>query len=431
MQTETTFNRGAVRPVQCLSGGWQLLGGVYGNFLGVMIVALLVMIAGSCIPLAPLNAPILCGIYLCLLARINNQPFDTGTLFKGFQYFGQSFIASLFVSVPMFVLSLVFQFGVGGFQVVLQNLKIDKDTPPEQIFPLLVGFFGYIFGGVLLLALVGMALNALMIFVYPLIVERNLSGLEAVKLGFRAVLGNFFGVFGLTILEILLILAGLMLFYIGALFIMPVIFAARVVAYRQVFPAPFAANHQPHLNMGAARMWTPEMITSKAGWYLTASAVLILGLAATGIAGLSIWSYNAISEAVRKAEQQRLEKEPDYYPKPSASPFKSDANSFDGNGVQTINGGILNGKAVELPKPVYPPAAKAVKASGMVVVQVTVNEKGEVTSADAISGHPLLKAAAVTAARKAKFNPSSPQQQQNGKAAEMKGILTYNFTPQS
>lgn len=411
MQTDFTFNRGAVRPIQCLSGGWQLLRGSYGNFLGVVIVAILIMMVGGCIPLAPLNAPIMCGIYLCLLARTYNQPFDTGTLFKGFQHFVPAFIASLFVTVPMFVLGLVFQFGVGGFQIALQNLKIDQKTPPEQVLPIVFGFFGYIFGGVLVLMLVGMALNALMIFVYPLIVERNLNGLDAVKLGFRAVLGNFFGVFVLAILETLLILAGMMLFYIGALFVVPVIFAARIVAYRQVFPAPFVQTN-PALNMGAAQQqaWTPQMITSKAGWYLTASAVLILGLAATGIAGLTIWSYTAISEAVKKAQLQKSS------PTPSSSPYKSNTNSSDDPRLNS--GETLNDKAVELPTPVYPPAAKAVKAAGTVVVEVAVNAKGEVTSANAVSGHPLLRASAVAAARKAKFKSG---------AAETKGVLTYNF----
>jgi TonB family protein len=413
MQTEFTFNRGAVRPMQCLSGGWQLLRGAYGNFLGVVIVGLLVMLAGSCIPLAPLNAPIMCGIYLCLLARLYNQPFNTSTLFKGFQYFVQSFIASLFVSVPMFVLGLVFQFAMGGFQVALGNLKIDEKTPPEQVFPLLVGFFGFIFGGVLVLMLVGMVLNALMIFVYPLIIERNLSGLEAVKLGFRAVLGNFFGVFILTILEALLILAGMMLFYFGALFIAPVIFAARIVAYRQVFPAPVPQADAPQLNTGAPQqIWTPQMITSKAGWYLTASAVLILGLAATGIAGLSIWSYTAISEVIKKVQEQRKERSLDSNPAPSSSP---NTNSSDSPYVLKNN---LNDAALELPPPVYPPAAKAARASGEVVVEITVNAKGEVTGANAISGHPLLRLSAVQAARKAKFKPN----------AATKGILTYNFT---
>lgn len=55
-----------------------------------------------------------------------------------------------------------------------------------------------------------------------------------------------------------------------------------------------------------------------------------------------------------------------------------------------ISGGVLNGKAISLPKPPYPPIAKAAKASGTVAVQVVVDENGNVISANAMSGHPLL-----------------------------------------
>jgi TonB family protein len=88
-----------------------------------------------------------------------------------------------------------------------------------------------------------------------------------------------------------------------------------------------------------------------------------------------------------------------------------------------ISGGVLNAKATSLPQPTYPPAAKAVKASGSVVVQVVVDEKGNVISASAISGHPLLRAAAVVAARQAKFTPTKLA----GKPVKVSGILNYNF----
>ena len=64
-----------------------------------------------------------------------------------------------------------------------------------------------------------------------------------------------------------------------------------------------------------------------------------------------------------------------------------------------ISGGVLNGKALSLPKPPYPQIAKAAHASGTVVVQVLIDENGNVVSARAISGHPLLQAVAVAAAR--------------------------------
>ena len=90
---------------------------------------------------------------------------------------------------------------------------------------------------------------------------------------------------------------------------------------------------------------------------------------------------------------------------------------------QTISGGVLNGKAISKPQPPYPPAAKAARAQGAVVVQVTVDETGGVTSARAVSGHPLLQAAAVAAARQAKFSPTLL----SGKPVKVSGMLTYNF----
>jgi TonB family protein len=84
---------------------------------------------------------------------------------------------------------------------------------------------------------------------------------------------------------------------------------------------------------------------------------------------------------------------------------------------------VLNGKAILLPNPEYPPAAKAVKATGVVMVQVTVDENGDVISAAAVSGHPLLRSAAMSAAREAKFEPTYV----NGSAVNVTGHLTYNF----
>jgi TonB family protein len=86
-----------------------------------------------------------------------------------------------------------------------------------------------------------------------------------------------------------------------------------------------------------------------------------------------------------------------------------------------VSAGVLNGRAISKPQPVYPPAAGEV--SGTVVVQVLVDESGRVTSASAVSGHPLLRAAAAQAARSARFEPMKL----SGRAVKMTGVLTYNF----
>ncbi len=91
--------------------------------------------------------------------------------------------------------------------------------------------------------------------------------------------------------------------------------------------------------------------------------------------------------------------------------------------LKTISGGVLNGKAQILAKPAYPAAAKAVGAEGAVNVQVVIDENGDVVSATAVSGHPLLRQAAETAARESKFKPTTL----SGQAVRVSGIIVYNF----
>ena len=91
-----------------------------------------------------------------------------------------------------------------------------------------------------------------------------------------------------------------------------------------------------------------------------------------------------------------------------------------------IEGGVLNGKATSLPIPGYPDIARAARASGVVTVQVAVDEQGSVVSATPISGHPLLQGAATNAARQAKFSPTYLQ----GQPVSVTGQLIYNFVAQ-
>jgi Ca-activated chloride channel family protein len=90
-----------------------------------------------------------------------------------------------------------------------------------------------------------------------------------------------------------------------------------------------------------------------------------------------------------------------------------------------VSGGVLNGKAISKPQPAYPPIAKAARAQGTVTVQVVVDKSGQVVSAHAVSGHPLLQQAAVAAARQARFSPTLLA----GQPVRVSGVVTYNFNP--
>jgi TonB family protein len=93
--------------------------------------------------------------------------------------------------------------------------------------------------------------------------------------------------------------------------------------------------------------------------------------------------------------------------------------------IETIKGGVVNGKALSLPKPPYPMEARAKRASGAVQVQVTIDQTGQVIFACAIKGAKELQRASEIAAYNSKFAPT----QLGGKPVRVSGVIVYNFVP--
>jgi TonB family protein len=87
---------------------------------------------------------------------------------------------------------------------------------------------------------------------------------------------------------------------------------------------------------------------------------------------------------------------------------------------------VLNGEALSLPKPPYPPLARQLHIQGTVNVQVVISETGKVISAKAASGNAALTAAAQQAALQARFSPTMFGDQ----PVKVSGIITYNFVLQ-
>ena len=85
--------------------------------------------------------------------------------------------------------------------------------------------------------------------------------------------------------------------------------------------------------------------------------------------------------------------------------------------------GVLVAKAISLPQPPYPPLAKQIRIQGPVTVQILVDEEGRVVTAQPVSGHPTLLAAAKEAALRARFTPTKL----SGVAVKVQGMITYNF----
>lgn len=91
--------------------------------------------------------------------------------------------------------------------------------------------------------------------------------------------------------------------------------------------------------------------------------------------------------------------------------------------LKPVSGGVLNGVAKNLPRPVYPEIARRSHTTGTVSVEVVVDETGHVISARAVSGPVTLQQAAVQAARQAQFSATKL----SGQAVKVSGVINYNF----
>ncbi|PYS21651.1 MAG: hypothetical protein DMF72_16405 [Acidobacteria bacterium] len=135
---------------------------------------------------------------------------------------------------------------------------------------------------------------------------------------------------------------------------------------------------------------------------------------------------------IGEANPEQIKPDPTLTPptsqsKPTSTPgTQSASNATNADGAEPGDAGILNERAIDLPKPVYPPEAKKVHAAGQVQVKVLLDETGKVISAQAVFGPESLRAAAVEAAHRARFKPTID----NGVAVKVFGVITYDFVAQ-
>jgi TonB family protein len=133
-----------------------------------------------------------------------------------------------------------------------------------------------------------------------------------------------------------------------------------------------------------------------------------------------------VEEAKPETLKPETETKPQSQPNSSPTPQTQPETNVQSEGVRPTEGGILNSRATDLPKANYPAEAKKAHVSGQVQVQVLVDETGKVVSAEAVFGPESLRAAAVEAAKRARFKPTVV----DGVAVKVSGIITYDFVAQ-
>lgn len=153
---------------------------------------------------------------------------------------------------------------------------------------------------------------------------------------------------------------------------------------------------------------SPSVAGSKAVTPMPSGASLVKTNIAASDSALRMMGGNVASNSAVKVDDEPPPPVVKRVPKPLLKP---------------VSGGVLNGKAVSLPKPSYPAAARTARAAGIVIVEVVIDETGKVIAAKATSGPVLLRQAAAQAALGARFSPTLL----SGQPVKISGEINYNF----
>lgn len=214
-----------IRPVECLKEAKDVIGDQYWLFVGITTVGLLI---ASAVPFNILLGPMVCGIYLCFQSRLHGKRATFEQLFKGFDYFVETLIASLvLMAVAMVVIIPLY---------VVMFVAMIAMSSDDDLALLMVAIVFIVAGVVLLFSVL---FYALFIFVYPLICFGGLKAIPAIKTSMRAAWANFPGILGLCLLITLISMVASMCCYVPAFLVAPILIGSVLMAYRKVFPDGF------------------------------------------------------------------------------------------------------------------------------------------------------------------------------------------------
>jgi hypothetical protein len=222
----TDFRVGTVAPVECFKEGWELIKDRYWLFFGLTLVGVLIGNAFAIV----LWGPMACGLYLCFFQQQRRENVEFGTLFRGFDYFLPAFLVELIKSIPTIVITIPYVIAVIGITFANMPRRGEpSDFYPASIFGLEIVYF-------LILTILKLLVEVFFLFAFPLVVDRQLSAVDALKLSLRASKANLGGVVGLLLLNAVFSFVAFLCCFVGLYFYMPISFAAYAVAYRRVFP---------------------------------------------------------------------------------------------------------------------------------------------------------------------------------------------------
>jgi len=218
------FKTGVIKPIECYKQGWELIKDQYWLLFAITLVGAL--IGGFSMYI--LLGAMLCGMYYCYLQKIDGNTVSLDGLWVGFGKFLPSFVLMLLIMIPLVAVYLVIYIPI--LMAAMMGSKLSSD----ELTQLFIGAFAV--DAVLIVLMT--CFHTLLIFSFPLIIDRDLGAWQSITTSAKAVWSNLGGIaamFGIAILATIPV--SILTCGLGAYFIMPIMFAGYALAYRKIFPA--------------------------------------------------------------------------------------------------------------------------------------------------------------------------------------------------
>jgi len=214
------MNQVEISAIECYRRAWQR---IKRNFLYLVALCLIANLISS-LSNGILSGVMICSMFAACLDVMDNENPDTSfrKLFAGFSYFLPSLLLVIIASIPIFI-TVILLFAI-------TPLLSSIDSSRQLVLK--------VWMSVVFIAVVStICLHSLMIFSFPLVVDKNMSALESILVSSQAVWSNLGLVVNVLLISFLLSIIGLLACCIGVYFVFPINLAVITFIYRQIFPA--------------------------------------------------------------------------------------------------------------------------------------------------------------------------------------------------
>lgn len=229
---EALIQKISIQPIELFKRSYAMIREQYWLFFAIVLLGILL---GSVVPFGILMGPFMVGIYLCFIQREQGNRVQFETLFKGFDYFMNAFVAmlimvgvSLLLMIPLFIAFLV---------AMITMIPRNGGGDPG------LAFAAIIIPLYLSIILVSVAIYIPFIFTFQLIADRGLSASQAVLTSLSGVRSNLIGILLFVFVSMVASILCAMLCYFPTFLFMPIMMGANFLLYRDIYgPRPTGMN---------------------------------------------------------------------------------------------------------------------------------------------------------------------------------------------